>query len=119
MNTNSFVDELYQAVDDQDVKKLTGYLTEDSLFQFANIPGVQGKQNISDFLTSFNQTIKSISHTELESWFKDGVSFVTGKVTYVRPDDFTLTVPFGVLLKFKGDLIKEWLVFVDNSELFK
>jgi ketosteroid isomerase-like protein len=119
MNQNTFVTDLYRAVDAQDVQKLTDHMTEDALFQFANLPAVVGRDNISGFLTGFYQTIKSIRHTEIESWFKDDVCFVTGKVTYVRPDDFTLTVPFGVLLKFNGDLVREWLIFVDNSELYK
>jgi hypothetical protein len=119
MNQNTFVKELYSVVDAQDIGRLSSYLAEDSKFQFANIPAVIGKNNISQFLVGFYQSIKSISHSDLETWWKDDVCFVTGKVTYVRPDDFTLGVPFGVLLKFKGDLVSEWLIFVDNSELFK
>jgi len=119
MDQNTFVTDLYRAVDAQDVSKLAGYLTPDSKFQFANLPAVVGRDNISGFLTGFYQTIKSIRHTEIESWFKDDVCFVTGKVTYVRPDAFTLAVPFGVLLKFNVGLVREWLIFVDNSELYK
>jgi hypothetical protein len=119
MNQNTFVNELYNTVDAQDVDHLSTFLTADARFQFANIPAVEGKENITQFLSGFYQSIKSIKHTGLEVWWKDDACFVTGKVTYVRPDDFSLSVPFGVLLKFQEDLIKEWLIFVDNSELFK
>jgi hypothetical protein len=119
MNQNTFAQELYSVVDAQDVDELLTYMTADSKFQFANIPAVEGRGNIGQFLTGFYKTIKSIKHTEIESWWKDDKCFVTGKVTYVSPSDFTLKVPFGVLLRFNGDLIKEWLIFVDNSELYK
>lgn len=119
MNQDTFVTKLYQAVDAQDVSTLAGRMTEDGIFRFANIPAVQGRDNISAFLSGFYQTIKSIKHSGIESWSSDGVTFVTGNVTYVSPTDFILTVPFGVLLKFRGELISEWLIFVDNSELYK
>ena len=119
MNQDTFAAELYSVVDAKDASKLSAYLTEGSKFQFANMPAVTGKDNIRQFLEGFYQSIKSIKHSEIESWWKDDVCFVTGNVTYVRPDDFTLKVPFGVLLKFDGDLIREWLIFVDNSELYK
>jgi ketosteroid isomerase-like protein len=119
MNQNTFATELYSVVDAKDAGRLSSFLTEDATFQFANIPAVRGRENIKQFLEGFYQTIKSIKHSEIESWWKEDVCFVTGNVSYVRPDDFTLKVPFGVLLKFKGDFIREWLIFVDNSELYK
>ena len=119
MNRDTFAVELYSVVDTMDAGRLSTYLTEDSQFRFANIPAVEGRENIRQFLEGFYQTIKSIRHSGIESWWKDDQCFVTGKVTYVRPDDFSLTVPFGVQLKLDGDLIQEWLIFVDNSELYK
>lgn len=119
MDQNTFAAELYRVVDAKDAGRLSTYLAENAKFQFANIPAVYGKENIRQFLEGFYQTIKSIKHSEIESWWDDDVCFVTGRVTYVRPDDFTLAVPFGVLLKFDGDLIREWLIFVDNSALYQ
>ena len=119
MNQNTFATEIYRAVDSKDIDGILSFLTHDAHFRFANIPGAKGKDNIRDFLSAFYPTIKSIKHADLESWFTDGVCFINGNVTYVRPDDFSLNVPFGVLLRLNGDLIKEWLIFVDNSALYK
>ena len=49
----------------------------------------------------------------------DDKRFATGRVTYTRHDDSTLQVPFSVILKMQGDLIDEYLIFVDTSELYK
>jgi len=40
-------------------------------------------------------------------------------VTYTRHDSSTLTVPFANILRFEGDLIDEYLIFLDVSELYK
>ena len=44
--------------------------------------------------------------------------FATGFVTYTRTDSSTLTVPFCNVLNLVGDQIKEYLIFIDNSQLF-
>lgn len=119
MNKENFVKELYQAIDSMNTQKLVSSMTQNGTFRFANMPGVVGSENITAFLNGFFQSIKSIRHSELESWFVDKVVFVTGNVTYTRPDDFSLTVPFSVLLKMDGELIHEWLIFVDNSPLYQ
>jgi ketosteroid isomerase-like protein len=119
MNHNTFVSELYHAVDSQDVYSISEFLTSDATMTFSNLPPVQGKMEISKFLTGFFQSIESISHTELEYWFTQDVCFVTGKVKYVRRDDCTLRVPFGVLFKLRVGQILEWNIFVDNSALYQ
>jgi len=119
MIQNNFITELYRAIDAKDASKLVSNMTEDSIFRFANIPAVEGKENITAFLAGFFQSIKSIFHSDLEYWNAVDVWFVTGYVNYTRFDDSVLKVPFAVLLKMKADLIREFLIFVDNSELYK
>jgi hypothetical protein len=118
MNHTTFIPDLYKAVDKQDVYKISEFLTLDTVMFFANMPPVRGKMETGNFLTGFFSSIKSISHSGLEYWFTEDVCFVKGNVTYVRPDDFTLTVPFSVLIKLRSGLIAEWHIFVDNSALF-
>lgn len=119
MTTENYIKELYRAIDGKDTAALVNAMTETGTFRFANIPGVQGKANITAFLDGFFQSIKSIRHSGLENWMAGGVHFVTGNVTYTRLDDFSITVPFAVILKMQGDLIHEWLIFVDNSPLYQ
>jgi ketosteroid isomerase-like protein len=119
MNQNNLIPVIYRAIDAKDTAALVSFMTEDAIFRFANIPAVEGKDNISAFLAGFFQSIKAIRHSELEYWNVADVWFVTGNVNYTRLDELILKVPFGVLLKMKNDLIKEFLIFVDNSELYK
>jgi len=119
MTNNHFILEMYTAIDAKDSIGMCNFLTEDATFRFANLPGVVGKPNILAFLDGFFQSIKAIRHTEKEYWNSDNVWFLTGNVNYTRLNESTLKVPFGVLLKMKADLIHEFLIFVDNSELYR
>jgi ketosteroid isomerase-like protein len=119
MSTDNFVKDMYGIVDAKDGAALAAIMTEDGIFRFANIPAVQGKEAITGFLDNFFQSIKGIAHDQLEDWKVDSTRFATGRVTYTRHDDSALAVPFSVILKMQGDLIAEYLIFVDASELYK
>jgi len=119
MKQNDFIPEIYRAIDSKDTQKFVSYFAEDSVFTNANIPGVKGRDNISVFLDGFFQSIKALNHTELEYWEAQDVWFVTGNANYMRLDDLKLRVPFSVLIRMQNDKIKEFQIFVDNTELYK
>ena len=119
MSTDNYIKDMYAVVDAMNGAGLAAMMTEDAIFRFANIPGVQGREAIIGFLDNFLQSIKAIKHSDIEDWYVDNTRFATGMVTYTRHDDSDLTVPFSVILKMQGDLIAEYLVFVDASELYK
>lgn len=119
MVQNNFIIEMYKAIDAKDSPGMCNFLTEDASFCYANMPPVVGKSNIITFLDGFFQSIKGIHHTEIEIRHADGAWFADGNVTYTRLNETTLRVPFAVLLKMKSDLIQEYKIFVDASELYK
>lgn len=119
MITDNYVKDMYKVVDAMDGAGLANMMTENGSFRFANIPAVKGKEAITGFLDNFFQSIKGIAHDQLEDWKVNDTRFATGRVTYTRHDDSTLAVPFSVVLKMQGDLINDYLIFVDASELYK
>ena len=119
MSTDNFIKDMYGIVDARDGTALAAMMTENGIFRFANMPAVQGRQEVAGFLDGFFQSIKGIAHDQIEDWKVDGTRFATGRVTYTRHDDSALAIPFSVILKMDGDLIAEYLVFVDASELYK
>jgi hypothetical protein len=118
MQKDHFIPSIYRTVDAMDTAGFVDLFTEDGSFRWANMPPVVGKQNITSFLNGFFQSIKAIKHTDLEYWEVPGIRFATGYVNYTRLNDSLLRVPFSVILKFKGELIHEFLIFVDTSELY-
>jgi hypothetical protein len=117
--TKEDINSLFGSIDTFDTKAFASYLDEDVNFKFGNMPAVKGRSAAFDFVAGFFQAIKSISHTSLETWELNGVRFVNGLVTYTRLDGSTLSVPFSNTFKLNGDKIRDYLIFIDNSELFK
>ncbi len=119
MTQNHYILEMYRKVDAMDTTGFVNLFTEDGSFRWANMPPVVGKQNLTAFLNGFFQSIKAISHTDLEYWDLPATRIATGFVTYTRLNDTLLRVPFSVIIKFQGDLINEFMIFIDTSELYK
>jgi hypothetical protein len=110
---------LFKAIDQFDTKSFAGFLDEEAEFKFGNMPVVKGKNAIFEFVAGFFQAIRAIKHTNLEIWELEGIRFINATVTYTRLNGSTLTVNFSNTFKLKGDKIKEYLIFIDNSDLFK
>lgn len=118
MSTDNYIKNLFGKVDAMNGTSLAAMMTGNGIFRFANMPPVVGREAISAFLGNFFQSIKGIAHDRLEDWKVGDTRFATGRVSYTRHDDSILQVPFSVILKMQGELINEYLIFVDASELY-
>jgi len=117
--TKKDIQSLFDSIDAFDTKTFVSFIHDEGNFKFGNMPVVKGKDAIFEFVAGFFQAIKGIRHTNLESWELEGIRFVNGTVTYTRLDGSALTVNFSNTFKLKGDKILDYLIFIDNSELFK
>ena len=118
MVNNQYIRSLFSTIDEKNTQKFVSFIHHDGIFRFGNMPEVRGKEDVTGFIDNFFNSIKGLSHHELESWSLPGIHVINGRVTYERHNGSFLTVPFSVTLKMKGDLVKEYLVFSDNSELY-
>jgi ketosteroid isomerase-like protein len=109
---------LFKAIDKMDTNEFASYLADDSLLRFANMPTVEGKENIYEFIGNFFLSISGIKHDELEIWQLPEVTFVNGRVTYTRKSGTKLSVYFSNTFKMKNGKIREYLIHVDNSTLY-
>ena len=118
MDRQSWLRDILGAVDANDTGKFLTYLTDDAMFKFGNADGVHGKDAIGEMLKGFFGSIEGLSHTLTESWSTDGAVISRGEVTYTRKDSSTLTVPFANIFRMNGDKIKDYLIYVDASQLY-
>jgi ketosteroid isomerase-like protein len=109
---------LFQAIDSKDTETFVSFLSDDSVFRFGNMPPVEGKDNIRQFLNNWFPTIRSVSHDQIEIWEPDGVKIMNGRVTYTRHSGSKLSVHFANTFKMRGDEIREYYIFVDTSQLY-
>ena len=119
MKYKELVSAAYQSIDNADSAKFASLITSEGIFRFANNPAVKGNKAIADFVGNFFNSLKGISHSNLESWSVDNVIFINGDVKYIRHNNTSLEVPFSCTWKMKDGLIDEYLIFTDNSELYK
>lgn len=118
MELKALVSAVYQSIDHTDSEKFASFITPNGIFRFANIPAVKGNKAIEEFVEGFFKSLKGISHSNLESWSVEDVIFVNGNVKYTRHNNTTLDVTFSCTWKMKDGLIDEYLIFIDNSELY-
>lgn len=109
---------LFRSIDDQDMESFASILTEDVLFRYGNAPPVQGKSAVVDVVRGFFASIRALRHDIVEAWSLPGVLVCHGVVTYTRHDGSHLTVPFANIMKTDGEQIREYLIFVDASDLY-
>lgn len=119
MEFKTFATEVYQSIDRQDAKKFASYFTANGTFRFANNPEVTGLAAIEAYVDGFFKSLKGISHSGLESWSTGDAIFVNGMVRYTRHNDTTLEVPFSCTWKMQDDLISQYLIFIDSSQLYQ
>ena len=118
-NQFKHLDNLSDALDSFNIDKVLSFLTDDCILQAGNSKPVKGKENIKAVFDGFFPNVKGIKH-ELTDSFSSGNSVVyRGKVTYTRLDGSQLTVPVCDVFKMRENLISEYYIYIDWSELFK
>ncbi|MBW2144498.1 MAG: nuclear transport factor 2 family protein [Deltaproteobacteria bacterium] len=119
MRRENWVAELFQSIDNQDTEAFLAFLTDNVLFRFGNADPVSGKAAVNEVVTGFFNSVKGMHHDLIQVWDEEGVVICHGAVTYTRHNTTILTVPFANILKLDADLIQEYLIYADVSELYK
>ncbi|NOY06437.1 MAG: nuclear transport factor 2 family protein [Chlorobi bacterium] len=118
MGTPEWLGKLFDTIDNKDADGFVAFLTEDATFTFGNADPVQGKTAIKELLIGFFGSIKAIRHEILDVWTHPDAVISRGTVTYTRHDSSTLTVPFANIFKMENNLVREYLIYVDTSQLY-
>jgi len=118
MATPTWVTTLFHALDTFNAKTFASFLTDDAIFVFGNAEPVRGKQSIHDTVAGFFTSIQAIRHDLLDTWTLPETIICRGVVTYTRHSGTQLSVPFANVFKLRGDLIQDYLIYVDNSQLY-
>ena len=119
MIKTDLMDGLFEAIDRSDAEKFSVFLADDVTFRFGNAAPVGGKAQVKEVVGGFFASIKTLRHQIHDTWSVNNAIVCHGMVTYTRHDGSTLTVQFANIFKMKGELIKDYLIFADTSELYK
>jgi SnoaL-like domain len=119
MKKDAWVNQLFQSIDNQNAGAFVEFLSDNVLFQFGNAAPVRGKVAVGDAVHGFFGSIKALRHNVTETLEQPDTVICHGTVTYTRHDSSILSVPFANIFKLDADLIKEYLIYVDVSELYR
>ena len=118
MDQDQWTARLFQSIDSMDTQAFQGFLADDVRFRFGNADPVDGKAAVGEVVGGFLGSIKKIRHDLVSTWDEGDAVICHGTVTYTRHDATTLSVPFANVFGIRNDLIEEYLIFVDTSELY-
>lgn len=117
MNAITFVKDLYQAVDDKNIERLSHFLAEDIYFSLANYPSTKGKVEVLEANKQFFTTIESMQHNLDNIWQVENRLICHGTVSYVRLDKTKTSATFATILTIQQNQITDYLVYADLSAL--
>lgn len=110
--------QLFAAIDAKDTPGFLGFLAEDATFRFGNQPALRGRVPIGAAVQGFFGSIKASRHEVVASWKHPDSVVCHGRVTYTRTDDRRVTLPFANVMLMRGELVSDYLIFVDLAPLF-
>lgn len=117
MDTPGWVPQMFAAIDAMDVNAFVSFFTDDACFRFGNAPVVTGRTNIRDAVVGFFGTIKALRHRLLHTWAHPDAVICEGEVTYTRPDDSEVTIPFANILHIANGRVSAYHIHIDVTPL--
>ncbi len=118
MTTPAWIPTLFQALDAFDTNTFASFLTDEAIFVFGNAELLKGKITIRDGVAAFFRSIAAIRHDLTDTWAMPDAVVCHGTATYTRHDGTQLCVPFANVFKLKNERIRDYLIYIDNTQLY-
>ena len=109
---------LFAAIDAGDARAFAGFIAANGRFRFGNAPAVEGRAAIEQAVAAFFASIRGCRHEVQHCWSDASGEAMHGTVTYARHDGREVSVPFANVFVRDGELIRDYLIFVDVAPLF-
>ncbi|MCX6157955.1 MAG: nuclear transport factor 2 family protein [Ignavibacteriae bacterium] len=118
MERKEWLEKLGGVIDARDSELFASYFTEDGIFRFGNAEPVKGRRAVADYVAAFFNMIKGSEHKVVNHWEQGGNIIWQGEVEYTRLDGKKVKVQFTNIFYMKGELIDQYLIYIDNTPLF-
>ena len=118
MDLKNWITSISKTIDAKDGKAFSEFIAEDGEFRFGNADVVKGRQAIADYVNYFFTMIKGSEHKIINVWKNDDKVIWQGQVKYTRLDEKQVDVNFVNIFYMDGEMIKEYLIYIDNTPLF-
>ncbi len=115
MDRESWIREMFAALDRGSVPALFPYLHEDVTWRFASYPAGTGRDSFAAGWEAMSGRIERLEHVVHAVWSQDDAVFCHGDVSYYLVDGATVTAPFANVFRLRDERISEYLIYVDAS----
>jgi ketosteroid isomerase-like protein len=109
---------IFADIDTMDPDKFVQHLTPDVTFRFGNADPQNGRAAVREGVAGFFGTIDGLAHHILQVWEVGDTTIVQIDVEYRRKDGKTVTVPNADVLRYQGDLVRDWQIYIDLAPVF-
>ncbi len=118
MERKAWLENIGRIIDSMDPDAFANLMTPEGSFRFGNMPPVIGRAAIAETVRNFWSMIKGSEHEVVNFWEGNGTVVWQGAVLYTRKDDRKVPVNFCNVFYMDGELIKDYLIYIDNGPLF-
>jgi ketosteroid isomerase-like protein len=109
---------VFADIDAMDADKFVAHLTPDVLFRFGNADPLTGRAAVKEAVLGFWSTIDGLKHHLRNVWELGDTVIVQADTEYHRKDGKAVTVPNADILTYDGDLVRQWLIYIDLAPVF-
>lgn len=102
-----------------DVETALSYYTDDAYYRYGSFPPVKGRDAIrASTYSSHLDFIAKMSFNILQVWELGDTVIAEMELPHELKDGRTLILPCTDIVRFEGDKVKDFRVFIDPSPLF-
>ena len=108
---------MFKVIDAEDAQGFADYFCEDGTFVFGSFPPARSKSAIRDFVAGFFSSLNGLHHDLVQIEAAGGLLYIHFKATYEVHDGRKVTIPGLETVRMNGDLIEEYVIYMDPSPL--
>ncbi len=113
------VRQIFAAIDSLEPDRFVSHLAPDVVFAFGNAQPAVGRDAVRDAVSGFFSTIAGLTHHIEEIWdVGPDTTVVKINVEYRRQDRKVVHVPNANILRWKGDEVVDWQIYIDLAPVF-
>jgi uncharacterized protein (TIGR02246 family) len=101
----------------RDADRFVSKLTPDASFRLGGNPAVVGRDAIRDMVGRMFTAFRSVRHRLVDAFDGPGTLVYEAEVTYTLDDGRELTAPYVNVLRFEGEQVRDYRIYLDLSVL--
>lgn len=113
MPTPGQVADAFRAVDEMRLDDFAALFTPDGSMTFGNGEPSVGPEACRAALGGFYELLLGVRHELLGAWIVDDVSINEAIVHYTMRDSSVVSLPATSILRWDGDRVREWRIYMD------